>query len=217
MADHDLGHYPGYDVLRKRLTPSWNDKTREVIDRRLALPRGPRFLDAAEFAILSAIADRIVPQPTDRPPVPIAALVDDKLLHDRQDGFRGDGMPRQREAWKRGLAAIEAEAKSAHGAGFAALDGGDQDALLRGVETGSLGDPAWAGMNPKTFWKQRLINDVVHAYYAHPTAWNEIGWGGPASPRGYVRLGYDRRDPWEAADVKNGDRETARRKNNDVG
>jgi len=27
------------------------------------------------------------------------------------------------------------------------------------------------------------------AYYMQPTAWSEIGWGGPASPRGYVRHG----------------------------
>ena len=35
--------YPGYDVLAKRNTPSWNRKTREVIDRRLAVPHTPRF------------------------------------------------------------------------------------------------------------------------------------------------------------------------------
>ncbi|MGH6677602.1 MAG: gluconate 2-dehydrogenase subunit 3 family protein, partial [Bradyrhizobium sp.] len=36
--------------------------------------------------------------------------------------------------------------------------------------------------------------------YAHPAAWSEIGFGGPASPRGYVRLGANRRDEWEAAE-----------------
>jgi hypothetical protein len=35
--------YPGYDVLSKRWTQSWNEQTREVIDRRLAAPREPRF------------------------------------------------------------------------------------------------------------------------------------------------------------------------------
>ena len=57
-------------------------------------------------------------------------------------------------------------------------------------------------MSAKTFFKQRMAHDIVYAYYAHPTAWNEIGWGGPASPRGYVRMGYNERDPWEAAEVK---------------
>ena len=39
-----------------------------------------------------------------------------------------------------------------------------------------------------------------------PTAWSEIGWGGPASPRGYVRMDFDERDPWEAAEAKDGRR-----------
>ncbi len=33
-------------------------------------------------------------------------------------------------------------------------------------------------MPSKLFFHQRILADVVKAYYAHPTAWNEIGWGG---------------------------------------
>ena len=47
-------------------------------------------------------------------------------------------------------------------------------------------------MPPKTFFPQRMAHDIVMAYYSHPTSWNEIGWGGPASPRGYVRMDFDR-------------------------
>jgi hypothetical protein len=43
-----------------------------------------------------------------------------------------------------------------------------------------------------------LLRDIVEIYYAHPSAWSEIGFGGPASPRGYLRLGTNRRDSWEA-------------------
>ena len=71
-------------------------------------------------------------------------------------------------------------------------------------------------MPSDTFFKARLARDIVIAYYSHPVAWNEIGWGGPASPRGYVRMDYDERDPWEAAEVRDGDIEAARRKNNRV-
>ena len=44
----------------------------------------------------------------------------------------------------------------------------------------------------------RCCTTSRQAYYAHPSAWNEIGFGGPASPRGYVRMDFNRRDPWEA-------------------
>lgn len=45
---------------------------------------------------------------------------------------------------------------------------------------------------------QNLLAAIVKIYYAHPAAMSEIGFGGPASPRGYVRLGADRFDGWEA-------------------
>jgi hypothetical protein len=42
-----------------------------------------------------------------------------------------------------------------------------------------------------------LVSDVVHVYYAHPWAWDEIGFGGPAYPRGYMRLERGEPEPWE--------------------
>jgi hypothetical protein len=56
----------------------------------------------------------------------------------------------------------------------------------------------------------------VLAYYSHPTAWSEIGFGGPASPRGYVRMGFNRRDPWEAAEARDDDEAAAPRENKRV-
>ena len=35
------------------------------------------------------------------------------------------------------------------------------------------------------------------AFYSHPWAWNEMGFGGPAYPRGYKNMGIDRREGWE--------------------
>ena len=73
------------------------------------------------------------------------------------------------------------------------------------MQKGELRNSAWSPMTSDAFFRMRLARDLVLAYYAHPTAWSEIGWGGPASPRGYVRMDYDERDPWEAAEVRDGD------------
>ena len=51
-----------------------------------------------------------MPQPADRPPVPLPAYVDEKLHTHALDGYRHAQMPPQGEAWKRGLAALETEA-----------------------------------------------------------------------------------------------------------
>ncbi len=209
--------FPGYDVLAKRRTPSWNEQTRRVIDRRLALPREPRFLAEAEWRTLEAVCGRIVPQPHGRGPVPIAAMVDDKLFENRGDGYRDYRLPPLRDAWRRGLAALDAEARRRHGVGFDAIDKDEQDALLRAAQGGRLVDAAWEGMDCAVFFAKRLLADIVTAYYGHPTAWSEIGFGGPASPRGYVRMNFDRRDPWEAAEAKPGQEAEAAKRNARVG
>lgn len=205
--------YPGYDVLAKRDTPSWNEASRRAIDARLAIADEPRFFDAEEWRTLSAICDRIVPQPTNREPVPIAALVDRKMADDERDGYRQATMPKMQEAWRRGLAALDAASRARHDARFHTLAPAAQDALLKAMQDGELDGPEWGGMPAATFFGSRVASDILAAYYSHPTSWNEIGFGGPASPRGYVRMGFNARDPWEAAEAKPGHEDDARRKN----
>ena len=110
--------FPGYDVMAKRNTPSWNEVTRRVIDQRLAISREPSFFNADEWQMLTAIAARIVPQPIGRPAVPLAAMVDDTMAHDRTDGYRNVRLPKMQEAWRRGLQALDADACSRYGARF---------------------------------------------------------------------------------------------------
>jgi hypothetical protein len=208
--------FPGYDVLAKRQSPSWNEQTRRVIDQRLALPREPRFLSQDEFRTLDAACARIVPQPPDRAPVPLAAMIDTKLFEDTRDGYRDHRLPPLREAWRRGLAGIDTEARRRHNVAFAELDAAEQDALLRAVQDGAVAAD-WNGMPPKLFFEKRLLFDIVTQYYGHPTAWSEIGFGGPASPRGYVRMDFDRRDPWEAAEAQPGREAEARDANARIG
>lgn len=209
--------YPGYDVLSKRHTESWNEMTREVIDRRIAVSREPSFFSPAEWETLNAVCDRILPQPKDRPPIPTAALVDNMMEKSGEEGFRIAPLPYKGQAWKRGLPALDAEARSAYGARFADLHPDAQDALLKRMEEGELKNPAWGDMPSKMFFSKRVVVDIPAAYYSHPTSWNEIGWGGPASPRGYVRTTLNRRDAWEAVEAKPGKEAEAREKNKHVG
>lgn len=215
MTEHP-DRYPGYDVMSKRDGMSWNDATRQAIDHRLAVPKEPRFFNADEWRTLGAVCGRIMPQPATRPPVPLPAYVDVRLVEGRKDGYRFASMPDEKEAWRIGLRALEADSHGRHGAPFAALDPADQDALLRDMQQGKLDGPHWEGMPSREFFKRRVIPDITHAYYAHPTSWNEIGYGGPASPRGYVRMGLNRRDPWEAAEAHPGEEARARRLNKHV-
>ena len=189
--------YPGYDVLAKWDTPSFDDTTRAVLTKRLGEVPPRRFFAEDEYRLLEAVLERLLPQSDRREPIPLAPWIDARLAADAGEGFRYEGMPPQQEAWRVGLRGIAAEAQARFQAPFRALGPEQQDEVLRRVETGQVDDRAWGGMDARRFFRHELLTAAVGVYYAHPAAWNEIGFGGPASPRGYVRLGFDERDPWE--------------------
>jgi Gluconate 2-dehydrogenase subunit 3 len=192
-------HFPTYDVLDKWDSPSWNEQTRAVLKKRLEEVPARRFLTETEWETLVAVCDRLIPQP-DRAncPVPIVPFIDEKLFKNQGDGYRFEGMPPMREAWRQGIKAIDEEARAHWGGSFRQLPHNQQEAVLRAIQHNDTRSSAWEGLSPKRFFSNLLLRTAVSVYYAHPAAWNEIGFGGPASPRGYVRLGFNRRDPWEA-------------------
>ena len=199
--DGAITQYPGYDVLAKRDTVSWDPVTRDVVEERLATPLKPRFFDPTQWAAVVALCHCVVAQPDDRPAVPVAALLDARLFKDQGDGWRDARLPPLCDAWRIGLAALNAESRAAHEEVFAQVKQEQQMTLLGSMQRGELHDGEWHGMPPDLFFSERVLHDLYGAYYSHPTAWSEIGFGGPANPRGYVRLIADRRDPWEGIEV----------------
>lgn len=214
MSDHAATtRYPGYDVLDKRDSPSWDPVTRRVVDDRLATPLQPRFFDAAQWSAATALCACVVAQPDDRPAVPVPALLDARLWDDSGDGYRNVRLPPLREAWRVGLAAMDAESRQSHDVAFAGLSAARQDALLKRMQRGELHHATWQAMPSDLFFSDRVLHDLYAAYYSHPTSWSEIGFGGPANPRGYVRLSFDRRDPWEAVEAGADDEHRVRQEN----
>jgi hypothetical protein len=211
-----LPRYPGYDVTAKRDSPSWDDVTREVIDARLATLNDPRFFDAVQWKALGALCACIVPQDAERAPVPLPALIDARLVDNTGDGYRDARLPPMREAWRTGLAALDAESRARHELPFASIDEPAQHALLVDMQEGRLHGDAWQGMPCEIFFAMRVLHDICGAYYSHPRAWSEIGFGGPANPRGYVRMVSGRRDPWDAVEAQPGKEDEARRENRRV-
>ena len=193
--------YPGYNVLDKWSSPDWDDQTREVVRRRLEEVPAIRFFSDAEARTLAAVAGRIVPQPErgEAERVPIVPWIDAKLYEDQRDGYRYEGLPPQREAWRLGLAGIDEAARALFdGRPFVELDPLSQDVVLRHVELGSPPGAAWERLPAARFFRSVLSVTIVQIYYAHPAAWNEIGYNGPSSPRGHVRKWEGGVDPWEA-------------------
>ncbi|MGH9393222.1 MAG: gluconate 2-dehydrogenase subunit 3 family protein [Terriglobales bacterium] len=192
------GFYPGYDLIAQQ--GAWDAATRKLVLQRLAPPPPLRFFAAAEAALLSAVCDRMLPQ-SDRPAdrrIPIVPVIDQRLAAGRIPGYRYADMPPDGEAHRLGLQAIAAMAEHLYHCDFGRLDGRQQDAVLLSIHDGHPHAAAaiWARMSVVRYWRL-LLDDVLTAYYAHPWAWEEIGFGGPAYPRGYMRLARGQREPWE--------------------
>jgi hypothetical protein len=149
----------------------------------------------------TAVAERIIPQPDrlEAEQVRIVPWIDEKLYADRRDGYRYEGLPPQRETWRLGLRGIDEAARALfNGAPFAELDPPSQDVVLRHIERGDAPGAAWERVPAARFFKSALCATIVKTYYAHPLAWNEIGYNGPSALRGHVRKWEGGVDPWEA-------------------
>lgn len=192
------GYYPGFNTLSQQ--QYWDEATRAVVLNRVQYTPPIRFFMDAEVPLMQAIIDRIMPQDDrdDGHKIPIVPFIDERLHEGRIDGYRYDHMPPDREAYQLGLQAIEAIAQHLSHTSFVNLGPRQQDDVLITIHDGEppAAQDIWQRVSAKHFWSM-LIQDVVSVYYAHPFAWDEIGFGGPAYPRGYMRQEHGEAEPWE--------------------
>src|ERR1700759_3576672 len=94
------------------------------------------------------------------------------------------------------LALID-DARVAHsGRTFAELVTDEQAALIQAVQDRVRDQEPWHGWPAEHVWSL-WTRYACTAFYSHPWAWNEIGFPGPAYPRGYVNPGINSRERWE--------------------
>lgn len=179
------GHYPDYDVMA--LASHWDDLTREMMEDRISRVPTLRFFTPQEARTLGAFLDVVLAQDCE-PRVPVLNMVDAKFAAGKLDGYRYENMPEDPETWR--IVARELE-------GFA--DSDRQEAI---VDAFSKGELDWE-IDCSRAWSV-VMRAALSAFYSHPWAFNEIGFGGPAYPRGYMRrnMGPAGREPYEPAEVR---------------
>jgi gluconate 2-dehydrogenase subunit 3-like protein len=189
----DSGRFPGFDTMRE--ARHWDEATRDVVRQRVEHPPSVRFFDEHQWITVQALCDRLLAQDDD-PRVPIAAFIDARLHARDGDGYRHVDMPDDGEAWRRSLAGLDEDAHAEHGAPFASLELHRQRRL---VECVRITEGAWHGM-PAARTFELWMRYATTAFYSHPWAWNEIGFPGPAYPRGYKTLGLGQLEPFERSE-----------------
>lgn len=181
------GRYPDFDVMASR--DHWDSVTRELLVDRVEQVPACRFFDAEEQCTLGAFLDVVLAQDSE-PRIPVLEMVDAKLFEGRLDGYRYEDMPADDETWKR---------VARHLDGFADLDAAAQREFVGRFADGDL---KWDDLNVARAWSV-VTRGALSEFYSHPWAFNEIGFRGPAYPRGYMRrnmgpTGVDPDEPQEA-------------------
>ena len=194
MAKH--GRYPAYDVWEEN--DKWDEHTRKIVGKRKAAQVTHQFFTPNQALQLQAIVSQLVNDHRLEVLTYVVQHLDESAASPIGEAQRKVGVPPKQELYRLGLAGVDAESKARYKGSFLALKQEEQKAVLEAVSRGeSLDRQAWKQLSPTDFFK-RILHDAVSAYYSHPLVWSDIGYGGPAYPRGYVRVEKGLTDPWEA-------------------
>jgi hypothetical protein len=196
------GRFPGFDVLDS--VGVWDDVTAGVILARLAPPVEYAFFTPTEVGIAAPLLDLLLAQDQD-PRIPVLALIDQRLAVGETDGWHYDELPEDGQAWRESLSFLDNDAEDRFaGRRFAHLISDEQAVLIQHVQGTAQSNERWHGWPGSHVWSL-WTRYACTAFYSHPWAWNEIGFPGPAYPRGYLNPGVNARERWEVADHDDAD------------
>lgn len=161
----------------------------------------PGYFTPAEWALLNAACDRLIPKDETGPgavELGVPQYIDRQMQTPYgtasgwymsgpfpkaapEFGYQSPLTPRQQ--YRLSLRAIDAACRAAHGKVFAALAAGEQDAVLKQVEAGTLKDDT---VDLAEFFKTFLLANVHEGYFGDPMyggnkdmgAWKMIGYPG---------------------------------------
>ncbi|MBB6637103.1 gluconate 2-dehydrogenase subunit 3 family protein [Cohnella thailandensis] len=192
----NFGHYPSFDVMKEQ--DEWDDHTQSIVASRLKPQGNFQFLTHAEAGMLNRICSILVSDQTPEVMNFVLGHIDQTLHKSPGEGQRKTGVPQAPELIREGLKAIDQGTRERYSASFLELDNVRQTQYLKDIsESKAEPHPIWSRIPQEPLF-QKLMSLTVEAYCSHPKVWSEIGYAGPAYPRGYVRTELGQVDPWEA-------------------
>ena len=187
--------YPGFDVTDQ--AGAWDRHTRVVVLQRLGPPKQPSHLSKEEVAALESALSCLLGEDRRELLAFVVAHFDQKLGSKVGEGQRKAGVPPFPDLLRQGLAALDALAGVRCGGRFADCTGDEKRAILADLQFENAGEVPEAATLPQKEFFEQLLGTAVEAYASHPVVWSEIGYAGPAYPRGYYRIERGLADPWE--------------------
>lgn len=188
-------HYEGFDVMAER--EHWDPHTRKIVEGRLKAGDW-QVLNLEETVALHRICSVLLDDGRDSVITYVVHHFDQKLASDIGESQRKKGTPKGSVLIRQGLKALDRHCTLTYGCLFAALDAPARHQVLDQMSRDQLRLEGEGVQIPAKELFQKLLSTAVSAYYSYPAVWSEIGYAGPAYPRGYVRSERGLTDPWEA-------------------
>lgn len=201
--------YSGFSVLDE--ADRWDAHTRTIVEKRLQPSKEPRFLTDHEWTTLTQLAKHLLFEDRKEILAFVVSHIDQRLYDRKGEAQRKPTLPSEDVLVRIGIKALDLIATARYDKSFHACDTDSQFDLVSTLQLGKLEaatgddpspdlspwmDPKKSGPMQKALFK-KLLGLMVDAHASHPTVWSEMGYAGPAYPRGYYRIGTGLTDPWE--------------------
>ncbi|MEI3607188.1 gluconate 2-dehydrogenase subunit 3 family protein [Pseudogracilibacillus sp. SE30717A] len=192
------GHYPTFNVMDEK--EYWDSHTQEIVGNRLDKKLTPdlKFFTIDEVDTLYSLCSILL----DDQRRPILTFIvhhfDNILQANIGESQRKANVPKQPLLIREGMELLNQVCHKKYNFTFKALNKEVKKKVVKGLMEGVF--PLQDGKKsiPSLDFIHKIFYEATAAYYSHPTVWSEIGYAGPAYPRGYVRTELGLTDPWEA-------------------
>ncbi len=197
MTDKKL-HYPEFNVMDGE--PHWDPHTREIVDQRLQTPSFYPFqvLTQQQSITLFELCAQLLDDDREAVISYVVHYFDLTLKSNIGESQRKSSVPPQSVLIRDGLDLLDRACLQQYGRAMDRLPNDVKQKIAGELMQGSFILQSAEKFVPCVDFMQKIHSEAVAAYYSHPLVWSEIGYAGPAYPRGYVRSELGLTDPWEA-------------------
>lgn len=187
-------YYPTYDVFSEK--NEWDENTKEVIQNRVHATEG-NVLTPEMKRTLQAFSKSLFPSHVGEQTLSVSLILDHRLTEKKLKSYPKNSHLSKEEIILHGLVYAEEECIVYDQNPFYQMN--DKERMKKILSwKHQLGEEAiWKQMSCDLFYST-LTSEILKIIYSDPSIWSNIGYGGPAYPRGYYAFGPRQFDSWEA-------------------
>lgn len=187
-------YYPTYDVYSEK--NEWDTGTQEVLHKRVHPVEGS-MLTADMKRTLQAIAKSLFPSHIGEQTLSISMNLDQRLTNKKLKAFPKGAAHSKEQIILQGLTFAEHESILEDKKPFFQLSDDEKHEKLHRWRVNKGNNEVWTPIKSSLFYTT-ITAELLKLIYSDPSVWSNIGFGGPAYPRGYYAFGPKQFDNWEA-------------------